>query len=325
MKPDFLFLIDVVGSCNLKCPSCPVGNVQEFRNPTGFMEPELLDKIMLKATSECNITKVCLYNWTEALLHPELPKLIKIIQENYSIPVEISSNLNILKNPDELMLANPESFRVSTSGFTQDVYSRTHRGGNIERVKQNMKLLAESKAKVGAATQIHVYYHRYLNNMDDEERSMWQYAESLGFGFWPAWAFMMPLEKILTYLGKQGNVKLTEEDISLIESLALPLKEATTAAQKYKNQDCKLRSEQMTLDFQGNVQLCCAIYDASRHTLGSYLSTSLADLQSYKYSDSMCSKCMNQGVHVYFTYGAPEINDIATRNISMKREKVITF
>jgi MoaA/NifB/PqqE/SkfB family radical SAM enzyme len=247
MKPDFSFVIDVVGSCNLKCPSCPVGNFKEFRNPTGFMEPELLNKIIFKARKECNVIQVGLFNWTEPLLHPRLPELIRIVQENHSIPVNISSNLNILKNPDEILAANPDSFRVSLSGFTQDVYSQTHKGGNIERVKQNIKLLADSKARVNSSTKIHVYYHRYLSNIGDEEEQMRHYVEGLGLEFWPTWAFMMPIEKVLTYLGKQVGVTLTEEDLSLINNLALPLKEALAVAKQYKYQDCHLRNSEIAI------------------------------------------------------------------------------
>jgi len=48
----FFFNIDVLGSCNLRCPSCPVGNSRDVRLPTGFMEPPLLAAIIAKAKAE---------------------------------------------------------------------------------------------------------------------------------------------------------------------------------------------------------------------------------------------------------------------------------
>ncbi len=48
----FFFNSDVLGSCNLRCPFCPVGNRKEFRPPTGFMDPALLAAIIAKANAE---------------------------------------------------------------------------------------------------------------------------------------------------------------------------------------------------------------------------------------------------------------------------------
>lgn len=337
----FSFNIDVVGSCNLKCPSCPVGNSEEIQNPTGFMSPDLLNSIVKKATSECNVSAVSLYNWTEPLLHPKLPELVKIVQ-SYGVPCNLSSNLNILKNVDLLMSANPTTFRISNSGFTQEIYGATHKGGNIERVKSNMIALAESKKKTNSNTKIHVLYHRYLTNLNDEVL-MEEFAKSLGFEFIPVWAFMMPLEKILAYvdsveksLGKEDEVPiyslLTLDDYETINKLALPLKEAYKISSKYSHRACILKDTQVTIDFQGNVQLCCGVFDSKKFTLAPYLTTSISALQSLKYSDNSevtCSKCMKHGIHVYGTYGygthgAYELNEIAIQNV-MSHSPIIGF
>ena len=41
--------IDVVGRCNLKCPSCPMGNSFDKDSVGGSMSPELLTRILEKA------------------------------------------------------------------------------------------------------------------------------------------------------------------------------------------------------------------------------------------------------------------------------------
>jgi MoaA/NifB/PqqE/SkfB family radical SAM enzyme len=58
----FFLNIDVLGSCNLRCPSCPVGNTKDFKPATGFMPPQLLASIIAKAKSECEVTGVGLFN-----------------------------------------------------------------------------------------------------------------------------------------------------------------------------------------------------------------------------------------------------------------------
>jgi MoaA/NifB/PqqE/SkfB family radical SAM enzyme len=116
----FFFNIDVLGSCTLRCPSCPVGNTKEFKPPTRFMEPGLLTAIIAKARWECEVSGVGLFNWTEPILHSKLPELIRIVESN-GIPCHLSSNLNQMRNIDAVMAENPHAFRILLPGFMQEV------------------------------------------------------------------------------------------------------------------------------------------------------------------------------------------------------------
>jgi MoaA/NifB/PqqE/SkfB family radical SAM enzyme len=307
--------IDVVGACNLRCPSCPQGNIKNYRLPHGFMEPDLLALIIEKAKSECHVTGVALFSWAEPMLHPKLPDLIRIVQDS-GISCYLSSNLNVQRNADAIMAANPFSFRISVSGFTQEVYSYSHRGGDIEKVKKHMVELAEAKKRNNATTRIYVYYHRYKHNLR-EEPLMREFAAGLGIDLQPGWALILPVEKILAYMDEDASdFPLTGEDRQLIDHLALPLKEALNISQKYKNQTCSLRDTHISMDFQGNVQLCCGIFHAGRFTLGNYLTMSLDEIQRLRQSHNMCSRCIRRGAHVYMTYGADELGAAAMANIA---------
>lgn len=302
----FTFDIDVTGACNLRCPCCPQGNTGTYRLSHGFMEPELLAAIVRKATSECRVTGINLFNWTEPLLHPGLPELVRIVQ-GAGIPCHLSSNLNLLPDADAIMAADPASFKISVSGFSQDVYDMTHRGGDIALVKKNMAVLAEAKKRNNAATRIFVTYHRYRHNLK-EEPLMRDFAASLGFGFDPVWALMFPLEKVLAYADEDiQGFPLTQEDHALIDSLAFPLKETLAAARKRHNQPCRLRGKQVSLDFQGNVLLCCGIFDAGQFTLGNYLAMPLNTVQKLRQNHHMCKRCMKNGIHAFLTYRVPEM------------------
>jgi MoaA/NifB/PqqE/SkfB family radical SAM enzyme len=318
----FFFNIDVLGSCNLRCPSCPVGNSRDVKLPTGFMDPALLAAVVRKAKSECEVTGIALFNWTEPILHPKLPELIRIVESN-GIRCYLSSNLNLMRNIDAVLAENPYAFRISVSGFTQDTYGYSHRGGNVDVVKRHMAELAEAKKRTGSTTRIDVLYHRYKHNLKDEPL-MREYAASLGLGFEGVWAFMMPLEKILAHVNDDPEeAALTAEDHQLIGNLALPLKEAIRAAEKHRDAPCSLRDAQVTMDFEGNVQLCCGTYDSRKFTLGKYLTSSLEQLQAQKYAHDMCGRCMSRGAHVYGTYGAPEFDAIAARTVGRANARLL--
>lgn len=296
----FSFDIDVLGVCNLSCPSCPQGNITDYRLSGSPMEPRLLREIMVKAQSECHVNGIGLFNWAEPLLHPRLPELIRIVEER-GICCFLSSNLNVARNMDEIMAANPFSFRISVSGFTQETYGRTHRGGDIETVRKHMTELIEAKRRHNAGTHIYVYYHRYRHNLE-EEQLMRDFASSLGIGFEPVWALMFPLEKVLAFAGEAQDFPITEEDLKIMDELALPLHEALSICRGYREQACALREAQISLDCRGNIQLCCGIFDARRYTLGNYLDLSLDTIQKLRHAHPLCSRCMERGAHVYMNF-----------------------
>jgi organic radical activating enzyme len=312
----FFFNIEVLGmgQCNLRCPSCPTGNFREVNNPMGAMKPELLEQVMAKAISECVVTGVGLFNWAEPLLHPQIGELVRIVQEP-GIPCSLSSNLNDIRNLEVALEANPAELRVSVSGFTQEVYGLTHRGGCIETVKENMNELARLLKKTKATTKVDVHYHRYKGNLDDE-LLMKAYATKLGFTFSAVWALFMPLEKSLAYVENDSSLAtLTAEDHAILDRLALPVREAIAAVAPYRNSPCNLQQHQITLDFRGNTMLCCAIYDADKYAVGTFLKTRLADIQARKESHPMCTRCMKHGIYVYLTFGAAELQEIALRAV----------
>jgi MoaA/NifB/PqqE/SkfB family radical SAM enzyme len=84
------------------------------------MAPELLERILDKAQSECEIQSVGLYSWAEPLLHPNLTALVREVKSR-NLLCALSTNLNVLCKPDELLSENPDWFRVSVSGFTMSM------------------------------------------------------------------------------------------------------------------------------------------------------------------------------------------------------------
>jgi MoaA/NifB/PqqE/SkfB family radical SAM enzyme len=319
-----VFDIDVVGACNLRCPCCPQGNIQDHHLSRGFMDPTLFAKIVSKVTSECRVKHISLFSWGEPLLHPRLAELIHIVRKE-GVPSYLSSNLNTLNNIDAVMAENPSHFRISLSGFSQKVYGHCHRGGDIERVKKHMVELAAAKKRNNATTHIYVYYHRYRHNLK-EEPLMRQFAAELGFDFQPVWALFFPLEKILALAGEKDFVfAVTEEDLHFLEHLAVPVTEVLEVAQAYKKQPCALREDAISIDSQGNVQLCCGVFDNRQFTLGNYLTVPLTEIQRIRESHPMCSSCMAHGAHIYLTYGLHDLSELAMEHIDPEDAELLNL
>jgi pyruvate-formate lyase-activating enzyme len=187
--------LDVVGSCDLKCPACPVDN-SENKNSKKAMTLDLFNSIFAKAKID-GITSIHLYNWTEPLIHLKIGSFIEIVKRA-GISCGISSNLNVSKNIEAAIKAAPEFFRILLSGFTQDIYQKGHACGDVEKVKENTRLLSSLCASLKINTRIEVYYHRYLDNIYEEEK-MKAFSESLGFHFLSELASLIALEKPLLW------------------------------------------------------------------------------------------------------------------------------
>lgn len=279
------------------------------------MSLEMLDQIVKKAKRELGHVAFHLYNWTEPLIHPRIGEAIETVLKN-GVACHLSTNLNLDKHLADVARAAPTSIRISTSGFNQDTYSITHKGGDVEKVKSNMKTLARLVQERGGLTELNVLYHRYLGNHDDEAQ-MRAFAEGLGYNFEAVWAYLMPLEKNLVFAAEGINApRLSDSDRALIRRLALPLDKAIQISKSKMESDCILRRDQYALDAQGNVSLCCAVYDAGDRVIGSYLDTPHETLTQRKYEHPLCKTCMMNGLHVLATYGAAEqFDEIATANV----------
>jgi len=296
--------IDIVGTCNLRCPSCPVGNTSPSATvPSKKMSLELLAKILDKADTDLGNYSVGFFNWTEPLLHPQLPLLCKEVKKRGRY-LALSSNLNITRDYSEF-LPYVDELCLSLSGFSQKVYAKTHAGGNIDKVKANMKKLAAAKTQTKSKCMIYTRYIRYRHNLE-EEKQVKEFVENLGFVHGSCWAQLMPLEKQVAWLeGRKDD--LTAQDLEIISSLAIDPVDFVVLTQKYDNGSCHLRSDQITLDPDGNAILCCSVYNQTENSVGNFLEMNLAEMQARRHRHATCEQCMRLGAH-RFSIPSPDLS-----------------
>ncbi|WP_447760004.1 radical SAM/SPASM domain-containing protein [Pseudomonas moraviensis] len=293
--------IDIVGACNLSCPSCPMGNSENL-NFKKSMQLDMFRQIVEKAKTE-GVRTIFLYNWTEPLVHPKIGEFIEIINAA-GMMSGISTNLNLAKNMEKALLAEPGYFRISLSGFHQETYRKGHVGGDIEVVKQNMIALHEIKQRLGLKTRVDVYYHRYLDNIE-EEALMREFSERLGFVFTTGYSVMMPLEKALAIVERDPSVSATDHET--LTRLALPpYDDLINVLQHYPKQACTLKDDWLVIDCNGNTVLCCTIFNQTEYQVGKYLDMPIEELTRRKSTQKncvdMCDRCASKGLHIYSTY-----------------------
>jgi MoaA/NifB/PqqE/SkfB family radical SAM enzyme len=298
VKSKFLY-IDVFSLCNLRCPSCVVGdkNRQGRPVPRGLMSPHALGKVLDKATAEFTVTGVGFFNWTEPLLHPQIANMISEVSRR-GLRCWLSSNLNELRDPEAIFAARPEEIIVSVSGFCQEIYERGHAGGNIETVKRNMARLAAARAKLGAATSLKLVFHRYADNAKDEAL-MREYAASLGFLFNPVWAYVTSVERVMAI---RSGREVYADDNALLDRLAMPFGEALDIVGQEPMSTCYHKTDRLVIDPKGQVMLCCASSGHPSNVVGDFLDEPFTEIEERMERHSLCGACMQQGLPNYFLF-----------------------
>jgi pyruvate-formate lyase-activating enzyme len=304
----YIYAIDIVGTCNLRCPTCPVGNMQLGERPRGFMPLAMFAEILRKIAIECPDPdpQIWLFNWGEPLLHPELPDIVRCINEQgYSS--YLSSNLNIKHGLDALIAANPTDLKISLSGLSDETYSRTHLRGKIERVIANMRELRKSLDRHQADTHVWVGHHIYRHNQH-EIQDMSRLCHELGFDHHPIAAFFQPLEK-LVQLAEGTDLKEPVLDLLVEHPRDYINRFRAVRDQRF---DCELRFNQTIINYDGSVGLCCSVYSTENQLGARFMEHDHEALQAMKYKHSFCQECYKHGLQ----YAPQEIHDVAASSNS---------
>jgi MoaA/NifB/PqqE/SkfB family radical SAM enzyme len=286
------YTVDILSSCNLKCASCP-HSIEETDVPKGSMTLEtfksVFDKIMEDSPSTSHIS---LYSWGEPLLHPYLSEIINYVHDR-NVAVALSSNLSIKfrSRLDKIIQSNPDSLKVSLSGFFPDAYNNTHQGGDIELVKANLILIRKLIDKYNANTLVDINYHLYKDNCGMNIDEMEKFANNLGFIVSKTYALVMPLERVIAHVeGKPDlQTKLLEDN------LLVTIDEGIEASSKsiLPENTCPFRENQININADLSVPICCTVWQRDENVVAkNFLESNLDEINKNKKNVDLCNKCM---------------------------------
>ena len=311
----FSYSIDIVGNCNLRCPSCPVGNIDlKHTRPSGMIKKELFYEIIDKIAKENIDTNpwVSLYDWGEPTLHHDLPLLVEYL--NKKLRSRISSNLNFEADFRSIVKSNPTEFKISISGFYKESYSKTHFRGDINKVKSNIYKLKQYKDQFSVNTKFIMNYHLYKHNLGEDYTMLENLCKELDFEFRPYPALFMPIEKVLSLISENKKIlieelninlpKITEDDYNLISLLLTnPVEEFNKwekkkMGEKKENKFCARKENKIPIRMDGSVPICCGVYGGEFKVVENFLDKSHAEIQSLRGKYNLCKICVENGAHL---------------------------
>ncbi len=135
--------IEPTTSCNLKCPECPSG-LKKFNRPTGILTLKTLNEIIKQLGK--HLTYVTFYFQGEPLLHPDFTKYVSILKQN-KIMVGTSTNAHFLnkEKAEEIIESGLDRLIISLDGVDAETYKKYRRGGDFNRVIENIKIMVKTK------------------------------------------------------------------------------------------------------------------------------------------------------------------------------------
>jgi radical SAM protein with 4Fe4S-binding SPASM domain len=165
--------VEPTTSCNLRCPQCPSG-LRSFTRPTGMLDLVLFQKIIEETKN--HLVYLTLYFQGEPYLNPNFLEMVSFASKN-KIYTATSTNGHYLdpKMAKQTVKSGLDRLIISIDGTTQKSYQNYRVGGKLEKVKEGIDNLVQSKKELKSRTpylilQFIVFNH---NENEIEEIKLW--------------------------------------------------------------------------------------------------------------------------------------------------------
>ena len=267
--------IETGNICNLFCPLCPTNDEAQKAVPKGLMSIEdfrvIFDKI------RPFVKTLDLFSWGEPFLNKDIGKMIAYAKERKpAVRIFVDSNLNVLseEHADAVVRHGLDVLKVSCDGLTQRVYEKYRVGGDIKRVMENMRRLLRKKEDLGSDKPRMIWKYLVFRHNQSEVEQARQTALGMGMEF--------EASGMRTDCGK--------EIFESIEASVERDRQWIPDQPQYNNyQDlsrgkdfCEKPWKTLTVNWNGEVVPCGAIYDCARYSFGNLLKQGFGEVWNGK-------------------------------------------
>ncbi len=304
------YSIDISGSCNLHCISCPRASRDKKKISGGLMSFEKFQQVIGKMKREDPfVGNIQLYQWGEPTLNKKLPEMIKyaLLEGVYSA---ISSNLNHNADYQSIIEARPEWFRISASGWS-NAYEITHTGGNWDTFLRNLKEVAQLRRDIYPEMKLELYYHLYKHSTGEGLRRFRDLCEELIIEFHPVYAYLISLDDVLQY---NEGTPLPATAREAQQRMLLDLDEGLKIARSEIELPCDaFRSVHINADL--SVSNCMMyFYPQENRAVTNYLEHSIEEIIAIRRKCLLCRRCIKKGMHRYcgaYATFTPDLSELA--------------
>lgn len=241
--------IDPTNICNFRCPLCPTGQ-RKIPPPHGFMEMDVFQKVV--STLGPWAQKIHLYNWGEPLLHPDIVEMAYRAAQ-FGAKTYLSTNLSTLKPKvaEGLVASGLDLLNASIDGVTQESYGAYRSGGDLKKVLDNLRELAEVRGR-SPRSRLRIRWQFMANRWNESEiDEARRRAREMGVEF--------RVKRIA--LGLEDFDKQSASNLADNDEDWLPRDDRLNRYKKGKRANlCRRLWEQTVVNFDGSISPCCQVF-----------------------------------------------------------------
>lgn len=252
-----MVVFDVTNVCNLRCIHCPHAEMVQ----SNLYKPQHLElKHYQKALDEIGQTgQDCLVRLTgdgEPLLHPHIIEFVQYAKQYPNIVINLTSNGNLLTPSiaDTLLQTDIDLIDISLDALSKETYNIVRRGGNFNKLMQNIFYLLNIIAKRKKSTKTMVSFI---------EQSQNQHEADCFVMFWKSCVDYV-LHRNLHSASGLAKQEESRRRNSFYQTTRYP---------------CPHLWKRLTIDFLGNIKFCAHDWSFKETTvLGNISSTTLGEV-----------------------------------------------
>lgn len=308
VKHPVRLVFDPTNHCNLHCPLCPTGQGRMERK-RGFMDVDKFKSIIDENYKY--LFEIDLYNWGEPLLHKDIFRMISYAEQK-NIRVNLTSTLIDVTDimAEEMVNSGLERLFVSLDGADQETYSAYRIGGNFDHVIENVKKIIDVKRKKKSKYPLIIWKYLIFRHNENRISSAKKKAKEIGFN-----------QFIIKYIRSDMGTELYQSDKDKImgSNKWLPTDDSMSrfdyrkGKKKFRPRNCIFLWTQGTINWNGSVSPCCAVYDESCDFGNAFEANSFLKIwnnDKFKdarkiiknkkyYNHCICSNCLKNGFIEY--------------------------
>jgi radical SAM protein with 4Fe4S-binding SPASM domain len=185
--------VEPANVCNLDCPLCFTASKTSSRAPA--LLPFDTFKQFIDEVGDY-LLLIVLWNWGEPFLNPDIFRIIEYAASK-NILVHCSTNGNVVftdETADRIAVSGLTSLVFGVDGADPATYRAYRKGGDLERVKENIRTLVRAKKRISSSTPLLTLRFVAMRDNEAELPLVEKMAHELGVDFFSIKSVDMPPE-----------------------------------------------------------------------------------------------------------------------------------
>lgn len=252
--------LELFGGCQLRCPLCPTGSGLSPGPARGPLKMATVEALLNELGDHVEVIE--LFNWGEPFLNRDACRIIRRIAD-HGIRTVLSSNLQLIPDPHEIVSSGLSELIVSCHGFTQEAYEKYMVGGSLEKTLHNIGRILDAggpdmKMKVILRFVLFAHNEHELPLAIEYFRGTSVIVEAAPMRIEMRDEILKPSEQNLREYGEWVPPSSRFYDKQRLEAKRAPA-------------GCNLPFEETVIDVDGSVSMCCSSF-SPEHKVGNFLS-----------------------------------------------------